>query len=382
MGRGRKNPFGVEVRRLSGGACKEESGVYQGVLVVEENSLLFAFPAVLEIDGKGDRYHLHRAVCCSEYPWHSRRTNKQAGESPPSGGSAAGYLDFGLGVFFKSILREGRKGKLCCGRARGRDCWILSSPSPARAMTLEGPRVADAAPCSQPSGDQDPVAAAHQVCSPSPRAGCLVPFLLAELLFEPLRFPPARGFPGCGELASNAFRRFQRQESDPRLLCWPWESGCCAMGAHACALSRAAAVPPVRGQLTRKQVRYQSTALARLWGRRAASPPAERKRKRCPEHGSSSAPRVQRRFGLAVRKTCRKRVTPQSKCHPKGDRKGHQREGVRVLPAGGEQACWGRGVLPTHIPISARPPATRFFSWLSQPSAVPWGSGPEHPHAP
>lgn len=81
-GGGRKPPFGVEVRRLSGGACKEESGVHQGVLGVEEKSLLFAFPAVLEIDGRGNKYNLYRAVCCSKYPWHSRRTNKQAGGKP------------------------------------------------------------------------------------------------------------------------------------------------------------------------------------------------------------------------------------------------------------------------------------------------------------
>jgi len=47
---GRKN-FDVEVRRLSEDACKEERGVQECVLGIKKNSLLSAFPAVLEIDG-------------------------------------------------------------------------------------------------------------------------------------------------------------------------------------------------------------------------------------------------------------------------------------------------------------------------------------------
>ena len=83
----------------------------------------------------------------------------------------------------------------------------------------------------------------------SPHASCLVPCSLTEPSSEPIWFSPIGGFPGCGQLNSNILRRFQRQESDPRLPYRLWERGRCVMAAGVRGLSRAgAAVSPVCGR--------------------------------------------------------------------------------------------------------------------------------------
>lgn len=72
-------------------------------------------------------------------------------------------------------------------------CW---------AVIQEGPWAADAAPCPSPEGLGTQCLRGRslfpRVCSPLPCTSCLVPFLLAELLFEPIWFPPIGEFPGCG----------------------------------------------------------------------------------------------------------------------------------------------------------------------------------------